>query len=36
MSEEMMKELENDNRLYLDDNALYQKSYWNERYNNGK
>jgi adenine-specific DNA-methyltransferase len=36
MSEEKLKLLENDNRLYLQGNTLYQKSYWNERESSGK
>jgi adenine-specific DNA-methyltransferase len=36
MRETKLKELENQNRLYLDGNKIYEKSYWNERVNNGK
>ena len=33
---EKLKELENDNRLCLDNKSLSEKAYWNERKNEGK
>ncbi len=36
MKFEKLKDLENDGRLYMDGNTLSEKSYWNERENEGK
>lgn len=36
MKQSKLKDLENDNRLYMEGNTLQEKAYWNERENEGK